>query len=75
MADSDHRNRRSECWVIEGLSDARWAVLIKLHHCIADGIAAVRMLTSFCDADGGGTFASEIRAAKEPPFSVARRPG
>jgi WS/DGAT/MGAT family acyltransferase len=28
-----------ECWVIEGLADGRWAVLSKVHHCMADGIS------------------------------------
>jgi diacylglycerol O-acyltransferase len=28
-----------ECWVIEGLADGRWAVLSKIHHCVADGMA------------------------------------
>jgi len=62
-----------ECWIIEGLPAARWAILIKLHHCIADGIAAVQMLTSLSDAQSGATFASDIRAAKEPP--PPSRPG
>jgi diacylglycerol O-acyltransferase len=60
-----------ECWIIEGLPGARWAILIKLHHCIADGIAAVQMLTSLSDAQSGARFASDIRAAKEPPAPVA----
>src|SRR5271157_4927972 len=51
-----------ECWVIEGLPDGRWGALIKIHHCLADGIAAVRMLASFADAGAGATFASDIRA-------------
>jgi len=55
-----------ECFIIEGLSDNRWAVLTKIHHCIADGIATARMLAKFSDDDGGGTFATDIRAAKEP---------
>ena len=38
-----------ESWVLEGLSDGRWAVLIKLHHCIADGVAATAMLAGVCD--------------------------
>ena len=54
-----------ECYAIEGLSDDRWAVLTKIHHCIADGIATTQMLAKFSD-DGGGTFATDIRAAKEP---------
>jgi diacylglycerol O-acyltransferase / wax synthase len=38
-----------ECWVIEGLKGNRWAILMKIHHCIADGISATRMLTRLCD--------------------------
>lgn len=64
-----------ECWIIEGLPDARWAVLTKVHHCIADGIAAVRMFTGLCDVPHGETFASDLRAATEPPSSIARRAG
>lgn len=55
-----------ECYIIEGLSDNRWAVLTKTHHCIADGIATAQMLGRFSDDGGGNTFATDIRAAKEP---------
>ncbi|MEB3981527.1 wax ester/triacylglycerol synthase family O-acyltransferase [Mycobacterium sp. 663a-19] len=56
-----------ECYVIEGLSDDRWAVLTKIHHCIADGIATTQMMARFGDDDGGGeTFATDLRAAREP---------
>jgi WS/DGAT/MGAT family acyltransferase len=59
-----------ECYVIEGLSDDRWAVLTKIHHCIADGIATTQMLARFSDdrddRGGANTFATDIRAAKEP---------
>jgi diacylglycerol O-acyltransferase / wax synthase len=55
-----------ECFIIEGLSDNRWAVLTKIHHCIADGIATAQMLAKFSDDGGGGTFATDLRAAKEP---------
>jgi diacylglycerol O-acyltransferase len=38
-----------ECWVIEGLAGNRWAILMKIHHCMADGISATHMLTRLCD--------------------------
>lgn len=55
-----------EIWVIEGLSDDRWAMLTKIHHCMADGIAATHMLAGLCDNGIRDSFASHIRAAKEP---------
>jgi diacylglycerol O-acyltransferase len=38
-----------ECWVIEALKGNRWAILMKIHHCMADGISATRILTRLCD--------------------------
>ena len=55
-----------EIWVIEGLSDNRWAMLTKIHHCMADGIAATHMLAGLCDDGISDSFASHIRAGKEP---------
>lgn len=58
-----------EIWVIEGLSDNRWAMLTKIHHCMADGIAATHILAGLCDPGSNGigdSFASHIRAAEEP---------
>ncbi|MGH3561665.1 MAG: WS/DGAT/MGAT family O-acyltransferase [Mycobacterium sp.] len=46
-----------ECWVIEGLRGRRWAMLMKVHHCVADGISATRILTRLCDAADGEEFA------------------
>ena len=40
-----------ECWVIEGLADGRWAVLTKIHHCMADGVAGARLFEAICDRD------------------------
>ena len=63
-----------ECWIIEGLTDSRWAILIKLHHCIADGIATTQMLAKLSDSGGGDTFAKSIRAGKESDRPALRLP-
>jgi diacylglycerol O-acyltransferase len=62
-----------ESWTIEGLAENRWAVLTKLHHCMADGISATRMLTGLCDGADAETFADRIRAGTES--SALRPPG
>ena len=46
-----------ECWVIEGLKGSRWAILMKVHHCMADGISATRILAGLCDEMDGDVFA------------------
>jgi diacylglycerol O-acyltransferase len=61
-----------ECWIVDGLAHNRWAILMKIHHCIADGIAATHMLARLCDDGGGDTFATEIRAANEPARRALR---
>ena len=55
-----------DCWIIEGLSDDRWAVLTKIHHCIADGIAATQLMAKFSDDDTGESFVTAIHAAQRP---------
>lgn len=54
-----------EIWVIEGLSDDRWAMLTKVHHCMADGIAATHMLAGLCDDGVRDSFAHHIRGAQQ----------
>lgn len=56
-----------ECWIIEGLAEGRWATLLKIHHCMADGIATMHMFAGLSDGGEGDTFATKIRAANEPP--------
>lgn len=53
-----------EIWVISGLSDDRWALLMKVHHCIADGTAAAHMLTGLSD---NGFAQLSARAPAAPP--------
>lgn len=38
-----------EIWVIDGLREDRWALLMKVHPCLADGIATVHILTGLSD--------------------------
>jgi diacylglycerol O-acyltransferase / wax synthase len=49
-----------ECWVIEGLKGNRWAILMKVHHCMADGISAMRILARLCDDVEGDVFARPV---------------
>lgn len=54
-----------ECWIIERLSGNRWAVLMKVHHCIADGIATTQMLGKLSDEGA----ARPLRTIFVPPRS------
>ncbi|MDN4516972.1 wax ester/triacylglycerol synthase family O-acyltransferase [Mycolicibacterium austroafricanum] len=56
-----------QCWIIEGLAEDRWAMLMKVHHCIADGIATMHLLAGLSDGGEGETYAGAIRAAHERP--------
>lgn len=61
-----------ECWRIEGLSGDRWALLSKIHHCIADGIATTQIMAKFADDDAAGSFVTDIRVAREHDGPGAR---
>ncbi|OBG19881.1 diacylglycerol O-acyltransferase [Mycolicibacterium celeriflavum] len=63
-----------ECWVVDGLAYNRWAMLMKIHHCMGDGVAATHLLTQLCDDHGGETFATAIRAAHAPAAGGLRLP-
>ncbi len=52
-----------ECWIIEGLADGQWAMLMKIHHCIADGIATMHIFSGLSDDGEGSSYATQIRAA------------
>ncbi|MEZ0362301.1 wax ester/triacylglycerol synthase family O-acyltransferase [Mycobacterium sp. pUA109] len=62
-----------ECWIIEGLAGNRWAMLMKIHHCMADGVSATRILTGLCDATGGNVVAAP-GAANRATIPPSRRP-
>ena len=47
----DRRRPLWEMWVIDGLTDDRWAVVSKVHHCMVDGIAGTDLLGVVMDTD------------------------
>lgn len=55
-------------WFVTGLSDGRIALVVALHHAIADGLAAIRLLTALLDEPA----ASQTRMDSSP--WVAQRP-
>jgi diacylglycerol O-acyltransferase / wax synthase len=40
-----------EMWIIEGLSEGRWGILTKLHHCMVDGVSGTELLTVILDTE------------------------
>jgi WS/DGAT/MGAT family acyltransferase len=38
-----------EIWMVEGLSENRWALLSKVHHCMVDGVSATDLMTVMFD--------------------------
>jgi WS/DGAT/MGAT family acyltransferase len=63
-----------ECWIIEGLKGNRWAILMKIHHWLADGHSAEHLLTRLCDNSDRDTFANRT-AAEEVSSPQANKRG
>ncbi len=56
-----------ECTIIEGLSDGRFALFIKMHHALIDGVSGVRTLFR--------GFAEDAESSRDlPPFWAAAAP-
>lgn len=74
-----------ELWVVDGLCEDRFALVFKLHHAIADGVSAARLLLELFDPLPLATAAdrSDLRAQPEPAptrgalltHALARLPG
>lgn len=45
-----------ECWIIEGLQRNRWAILMRVHHSMADGTSAAHLLARLCDDADADSF-------------------
>ncbi|RSM85189.1 wax ester/triacylglycerol synthase family O-acyltransferase [Kibdelosporangium aridum] len=40
-----------DAWLIDGLPDNTWALLIKVHHCMADGVSGSHLYNVLCHGD------------------------
>jgi WS/DGAT/MGAT family acyltransferase len=47
----DRRRPLWEAWVVDGLADGGFAFIVKVHHCIVDGIAGIGMLAALLDLE------------------------
>jgi diacylglycerol O-acyltransferase / wax synthase len=61
-----------EWWVVEGLGDGRWAVISKLHHAMADGIAGTHLINLLMDESRDAPRPEPVpwTAALEPPAAA-----
>ncbi|MGW4772522.1 wax ester/triacylglycerol synthase family O-acyltransferase [Nocardia sp. NPDC004278] len=57
-----------QCVVVEHLTDNRWALMIKAHHTMVDGISGIGLFESFCDPESG---TSAPRATAGPPRRIS----
>jgi diacylglycerol O-acyltransferase / wax synthase len=62
-----------ECWVIEGLKGNQWAILMKIHHCLADGNSAAHLLTRLCDEADSDIFANHVGSNHVSPSRSQKR--
>ncbi len=63
-----------EAWMVEALADGRWALIMKIHHCMADGVSGNDLFTVILDRDRErdtedtcGRVAARARAVRHPP--------
>ena len=62
-----------ECWIIEGLKGKQWAILMKIHHRLADGTSAAHLLTRLCDGADGDAFANHVVGKEVSPARPPKR--
>src|ERR1700736_1274046 len=60
-----------ELWVLTGLADGQIGVLLELHHAVADGLAAVALMSSLFDPEPESPDPSPIGWAPSPGPSAA----
>ena len=65
-----------ETWFVEGLSDDRWAMISKVHHCVVDGIAGTDLLARVLrDDPEPGPHRDHPTGSGDGPADTATEPG
>jgi hypothetical protein len=62
---SEHLDRDKplwELWIVEGLEGGRFALIIKIHHCMVDGASGMNLLTTLYSAS------PDARIEEAPPW-------
>jgi WS/DGAT/MGAT family acyltransferase len=57
-----------ELWLVDGLIDGSWAMLLKIHHSVADGVAAAELMVELLDAK------PRVRRRKPAPWTPEEQP-
>src|ERR1700758_3255632 len=66
---AQHLDRRKplwEIWMVGGLSENRWALLSKVHHCMVDGVSATDLMTIMFEDGSPPREADDWHPAPEP---------
>jgi diacylglycerol O-acyltransferase len=62
-----------EYWLVQGLTDGRWALISKIHHCLVDGVSGTDLYRVIFDvsANPSSPPAVDDRVIAEPPSSLS----
>ena len=55
-----------EIWMVEGLSESRWALLSKVHHCMVDGVSATDLMSVVFEGEAAPPTADAWKPTPEP---------
>jgi diacylglycerol O-acyltransferase / wax synthase len=61
-----------EMWVAEGLSEGRWALLSKIHHCMVDGVSGTDLMAVLLDSERDAPRREPVPWVPEREPSTAR---
>ncbi|MFD7842837.1 wax ester/triacylglycerol synthase family O-acyltransferase [Nocardia sp. NPDC059764] len=62
-----------EVVVVENLNGGRWAMIVRAHHSMVDGISGITLFESFCDADAGTSRARPETGVRTGGFTALAR--